>query len=298
MDKLLQLEQYLKSLGPVAVAVSGGVDSMTLAVVASRVNSASQIYHAVSPAVPHAATARVKDYANKENWQLQLVDAKEMDDAHYRANPVNRCYFCKSNLYATLAIDSELTIISGTNTDDLDDFRPGLKAAEEHKVVHPYVAVGIDKSTIRAIAKHLRLFDLHDLPAAPCLSSRVTTGIAIDAALLPVIDQVETYVWRDYGETFSLTHVRCRILPQAIIIQLQGNIEFENNADNFAAIVTAVKRIFKQAGFVQTRFETVSVEPYRQGSAFIATDGVYAARGQESEAAIATDGGAGNCSYA
>ena len=98
MSKLEQLTAVLRDIGPVAIAVSGGVDSMTLAVVAHRVNNECQMFHAVSAAVPEQATARVKQYAEQENWQLNLIDAGETSDPAYLANPANRCYFCKTNL--------------------------------------------------------------------------------------------------------------------------------------------------------------------------------------------------------
>ena len=267
MSKLMALEKYLQSLGPVAVAVSGGVDSMTLAVVAHRVNPNSQQFHAVSPAVPSTATERVKRYAQQEGWQLHIVNAREVDDQRYRANPVNRCYYCKSNLYNALAFDSDLPIVSGTNLDDLSDFRPGLRAADEFKVSHPFVEAGIDKNTIRAIAKHLQLHDLHELPAAPCLASRVTTGIEIDPALLPVIDKVETKIWQDFGKQLNLSAVRCRILPDKISIQLQGEIDFDAGDKMFSSMIDDVKDILQSAGYDQ--FAAITVDPYQRGSAFV-----------------------------
>ena len=167
MNKLNQLEIVLKETGACAVAVSGGVDSMTLAVVAHRVNHNCQMFHAISPAVPEQATARVKRYAELEGWNLTLIDAGEINDPAYVANPVNRCYFCKTNLYDTVCENTDLIVASGTNRDDLGDYRPGLIAAEEHKVRHPYVEADIDKDDIRAIARTLGLVDLQDLPAAP-----------------------------------------------------------------------------------------------------------------------------------
>ena len=137
MSKLARLETILERAGPVAVAVSGGVDSMTLAFVAHRVNRVSQMFHALSPAVPERATGRVKDYADREGWNLNLIDAGEIRDPQYLANPVNRCYYCKTNLYDTVCERTDLMVISGTNKDDLGDYRPGLVAADEHRVRHP-----------------------------------------------------------------------------------------------------------------------------------------------------------------
>ena len=147
-SRIAALEEVLGDMSRVAVAVSGGVDSMTLAVVAHRVlaDSANMV-HAVSPAVPTDATERVERYARRQGWRLERIDAGELVDARYVANPVNRCYFCKTNLYSTIAplAGTGATIVSGTNTDDLGDFRPGLAAAAEHAVRHPYVECGIGK---------------------------------------------------------------------------------------------------------------------------------------------------------
>ena len=149
-SRIAALERVLEGIGRVAVAVSGGVDSMTLAVVAHRAPDVSvAMYHAVSPAVPADATERVERYARRERWSLEVLDAGEFVDPRYVANPVNRCYFCKTNLYSTIAAPAGAVIVSGTNTDDLGDFRPGLAAAAEHAIRHPYVECGIDKSTVR-----------------------------------------------------------------------------------------------------------------------------------------------------
>ncbi len=121
-----------------------------------------------------------------------LLDAGEQADARYRANPVDRCYYCKTNLYARIREATPDAIASGTNRDDLDDFRPGLRAAAERDVVHPYVEAGIDKADVYALAASLGLDDLERLPAQPCLASRVETGIAIAPDDLAFIDAVET----------------------------------------------------------------------------------------------------------
>ena len=146
------------------------------------------------------------------------IDAGELLDARYVANPVNRCYFCKTNLYSTIAplADAGVTIVSGTNTDDLGDFRPGLAAAAEHSVRHPYVECGIGKPAIRAIATRLGLDDLAELPAAPCLSSRVETGIAIDPDVLKAIDACERLV----RDVTGAATVRCRVRRDAVVVEL------------------------------------------------------------------------------
>ena len=102
-----------------------------------------------------------------------MIDAGEFDDARYRANPVDRCYFCKTNLYARIRRATADPIASGTNLDDLGDYRPGLRAAAERGVVHPFVEAGIDKAAICALAPDLGLADLGGCrrsPACPAAS--------------------------------------------------------------------------------------------------------------------------------
>ena len=258
------LERVIETIGRVAVAVSGGVDSMTLAVVAHRVLGASAtMVHAVSPAVPADATERVERYARREGWRLVRIDAGELLDARYVANPVNRCYFCKTNLYSTIAplASAGVTIVSGTNTDDLGDFRPGLAAAAEHSVRHPYVECGIGKPAIRAIATWLGLDDLAELPAAPCLSSRVETGIAIDPDVLKAIDACERLV----RDVTGAATVRCRVRRDAVVVELDDTALADLEAPRRAALAGEVDERMTAAGVSRV----LRFEPYRMGSAFL-----------------------------
>ncbi|HIG43610.1 MAG: adenine nucleotide alpha hydrolase [bacterium] len=268
MRKLQQLEQHLANLGPVAVAVSGGVDSMTLAVVAHRSNTKVEIFHAISPAVPRQATERVERYAQLESWQLKIIDAGEINDPEYIANPANRCYFCKTNLYDTVTEHTEHKVLSGTNLDDLGDYRPGLEAAAEHQVCHPYVDMQIDKATLRTIAKHLGLDDLHDLPAAPCLSSRVETGIAINPLLLPIINEAEKVLWENLQLLLPLRGVRCRIRQTGVAIEIESSENIDPTADYSLKATELVAQIFADKGF-PSYTANIIIEPYQRGSAFL-----------------------------
>lgn len=240
-----------------AIAVSGGIDSMTLAFLAHRCGSVeAAMVHAVSPAVPPLATDRVRAYAAREGWDLKIVEAGEFADPAYLANPVNRCYFCKTNLYDRIAGIAPGPIASGANLDDLGDYRPGLMAAEERGVVHPYVAAGIGKAAIRALARHHGLADLAELPAQPCLASRVETGIAIAASDLHFIDAVEELLRAHLGPNAT---VRCRITHAGVVVEaaeadLAGA---ERLADALAARCADEARPF------------VGIRPYRRGAAFL-----------------------------
>jgi uncharacterized protein len=261
LDCLNALDQSLDDAAPAAIAVSGGVDSMTLAFVAHRrLGARVSVFHAVSPAVPAAATARVEAYATREGWTLTLVDAGEFTDERYMANPANRCFFCKTNLYGTLSAKARVQLLSGTNLDDLGDWRPGLKAAEAEGVRHPFVEAGIDKATVRRLAAHFGLDDLAELPAAPCLSSRIETGLRIDAKLLPRIDEVETLL-RDH---LSPETVRCRMRKGGIVIELDQTT-FEGLSAE--ARQTWAQKIESIVG--GPVFGEIAFEPYRRGSAFL-----------------------------
>ena len=259
---LADLRACLRSLEKVAVAVSGGVDSMTLAVVAGRTLGAdARMHHAVSPAVPPDATGRVRAYADREGWTLEVMDAGEFGDARYMANPANRCYFCKSNLYGTMAARAEGILVSGTNVDDLGDYRPGLAAAGENAVHHPYVEAGLRKNDVRAVARSLGLDDLAELPAAPCLSSRVETGIAIDAGDLTAIHRVEVRV----RSVLSPQAVRCRVRREAVVIELDPPALDRLDTATGAAMADEVRAAFG----ARLASRPVRFEPYRMGSAFL-----------------------------
>jgi uncharacterized protein len=242
----------------VAIAVSGGVDSMTLGHIAHRFSRArTTMYHASGPAVPVAAGARVQAHAEGYGWSLVALDAREYSDARYRANPIDRCYYCKSNLYARIRSLTSDAIASGTNRDDLADFRPGLRAADEQGVVHPYVEAGIDKAAVYALAAALGLGDLERLPAQPCLASRVETGIAIAAADLAFIDEVETQLAERLGREAV---VRCRVTRAGIVIELAK------------AAGTAEVGIARAIGELACRAHGrwfAGVRQYRRGAAFL-----------------------------
>lgn len=241
-----------------AIAVSGGVDSMTLAHVAARhARTAVTMYHATSPAVPAAARERVQAHAAAHGWNLVVIDAQELADARYRANPVDRCYFCKTNLYDRIGAATSDPIASGTNCDDLSDFRPGLRAAAERQVVHPYVEAGLAKHDVYALARHLGLADLERLPAQPCLASRVETGIAIEADDLAFIDALERSLAARLGAHATL---RCRITRAGVVIEL--------GAPELAAHEATAGAIAAQA-CAQARRAFAGVRGYVRGAAFL-----------------------------
>ena len=246
------LKAILRKIGDVAIAVSGGVDSMTLAYLATESGARVEMFHAVSPAVPEAATARVQTHAASAGWRLHVIGAGEFDDPEYLKNPVNRCYFCKSNLYTRIRTATESVICSGANTGDLGDYRPGLGAAAEKGVRHPFIEAGIDKPAIRAMAAERGLADLADLPAQPCLASRVETGIAISADDLALVDAVETRL----AQRLGAGDIRCRVTHAGVKVELPAAALDADLAD-IAAMVRETGRVF------------VGAAPYRRGSAFL-----------------------------
>lgn len=243
-----------------AVAVSGGVDSMTLAAIAHDVlGDRLMLVHALSPAVPAEASARVQNYAAVHGWVLKVVEAGEFADEQYLSNPVNRCYFCKTNLYARLQEVWAGPIASGANLDDLGDYRPGLLAASENKVVHPLIDARIDKSMVRAIAAHKQLDEIAELPAQPCLSSRVETGIAIDANDLLFVHHIEKFLTQALGPG----DIRCRITASGVRVEVPDELQLKNKA-NWQQIYRELKQHVQIQGRV-----LVGVSDYNRGSAFL-----------------------------
>jgi uncharacterized protein len=243
-----------------AIAVSGGVDSMTLAAFAHRLwqnggMGSVEIIHAVSPAVPPAATERVRARAEREGWCLTVTGAGEFDDRRYRDNPVNRCYFCKTNLYDRIRALTAGAIASGANLDDLGDYRPGLLAASERAIAHPYIEARMDKASVRALARRLGLAEVAELPAQPCLASRVETGIAIDAADLAFIDLVETRLAEKAPVGMAL---RCRVTLAGI------TVEAGKEAADAEALADLARRLCNEHGR-----HLVGIGPYRRGAMFV-----------------------------
>ncbi|KAA0971197.1 adenine nucleotide alpha hydrolase [Aureimonas fodinaquatilis] len=253
---LQRLETALAAHPPLAIAVSGGVDSMTLAFLAHRISDVEMI-HASSPAVPAEATARVEAYANRFGWKLTVARAREFEDPDYLANPVNRCFFCKSNLYQRISELSPRKIASGANLDDLGDYRPGLLAAAERQVVHPLIEAQINKQMVRELARAERLDDLAELAAQPCLSSRIETGIGINADDLAFVHMVESAVRQIGG---APADVRCRITRNGVVLELEAE---------------SSERVVHEATALASRLAADSgrqwsmTRPYQRGSAFL-----------------------------
>jgi uncharacterized protein len=256
-DPAQRLGAVLERLGPLAIAVSGGVDSMTLATFAHRLGPKKvTVMHAVSPAVPAEATARVRNLAGTEGWTLIVTGTGEFDDPRYRDNPTNRCYFCKTNLYDRIRGLTEHWIASGANLDDLGDYRPGLLAAAERDVVHPLIEARMAKADVRALARDLGLGGIAELPAQPCLASRVETGITIDAADLAFVELAERQLAAVAPKAATM---RCRITHGGVLLEFGDDAA--GDSERLAAIVAGLCEVGGR------RF--AGARPYRRGSMFV-----------------------------
>lgn len=254
-----RLGLVIDAMPALVVAVSGGVDSIALMQFAhARLGPGrARAVHATSPAVPPASTARVHDLARDRGWHLRVIDAGETSDDAYLANPVDRCRVCKSHLYDALGAiahqaDEMALVVSGTNLDDLDDYRPGLDAARVRGVRHPFVEARMAKRDVRALARELGLGDVADLPAQPCLASRVETGIRIDAPMLRMIDDVENAARTMLGARVT---VRCRVRAHGVVLEVDARVLADLDEETRAALLSLAPR--------------ASLAPYQMGSAFL-----------------------------
>ena len=256
---------FLKKFGnlkKVSIAVSGGVDSLTLGVTFSRFFPGTvKIFHAVSPAVPRQATERLESLARKENWDIVLINAGEFKDRNYINNPSNRCFFCKTNLYKTIFSFSGGQILSGANKDDLDDYRPGLDAASNYNVRHPFIEAEMRKRDIRSLARELGLGDIAEIPSSPCLSSRLETGLPVNAEILYLINETETFI----KDRLHPKIVRCRLRSEGIYIELDEGCLKKMKLETKRSISTEVNFLFAKAGFSHK----VLFDVYKRGSAFL-----------------------------
>jgi pyridinium-3,5-biscarboxylic acid mononucleotide sulfurtransferase len=260
-----RLTSIISGSKDVAVACSGGIDSLVLSAAvqaaAKQGVTACTIFHAVSAAVPAQATERVVQCARNFDWNLRLIDAHEFDDSNYLRNPTERCFYCKSSLYCTIAGITSAQIFSGANLDDLDDYRPGLDAARNYRVCHPFIVAGIDKKIIRELASLYGLEKYRHLPASPCLSSRVETGISIDRQELLSIDRIEQLIAvRCHTDT-----VRCRLRARTVVIELE-----ESQVDGFVRELDSNESLLAEIrSLLAGRFTSypITCSPYKRGNA-------------------------------
>jgi uncharacterized protein len=195
-DKETALAAWLASRGRVAIGYSGGVDSAYLAVVARRTLGAESVLAIVgrSASYPAEQWASARRVADEFRVPVLELDTEELADPRYAANPANRCYFCKTELWGKLVPVAKArgftTVVDGTNADDVADYRPGAQAAREHAIASPLAELGFTKAEIRRRSLALGL-PTWQQPSSPCLSSRLPYGTPVTAERLGQVERAE-----------------------------------------------------------------------------------------------------------
>ena len=259
--KYQKLREIINSCSDVVVAYSGGVDSVLLLKVALDCLGRQHVLACIgdSESLPRSELQNALNIAGQMNATVKVVYPQEMANPDYQANPANRCYYCKTELYHLLnQIARELncqTILCGTNVDDLNDFRPGLQAAKKFNVLSPLEQAGLTKDDIRALSKQLNL-PTWNKPAHPCPASRIAYGLEITPARLMQVEKGEAFL-RQLG----LTELRVRHHDNLVRIEVPPDkIQDLTNQSCRQKIIN----FFKELGFT---YVTIDLQGFRTGSA-------------------------------
>jgi len=259
LAKRAALEERLRAMGRTLIAYSGGVDSAYLAWAAHGTLGANMLaVLADSPSLARTQLADARAFADEQGIPLEILRTEELERPEYARNDGSRCYFCKDELFTVMEQFRESqgfeSIAYGANLDDQGDFRPGQKAAREHKVVAPLLEAGLTKQEVRELARDAGL-RIWDKPASACLSSRIEYGRRVTRETLSVVEQGEEGL-RGLGfRQFRVRHhgeiVRIEVDPEEMPRALSPEM------------AAAMTRIFKALGF---KFVTLDLEGFRSGS--------------------------------